>query len=109
MAFDAKTLEQPFVAESIVPKFSNGTFPVLYDDKQLTQIYDQLINEAFPLISLPRGRNLQGPVINSYMSQLDFWLTYHALQAMLYFSMKPTKAKKNTDSYRFIGLTKPQQ
>jgi hypothetical protein len=101
MAFDAKTLEQPFVAESIVPKFSNGTFPVLYDDKQLTQIYDQLINEAFPLISLPRGRNLQGPVINSYMSQLDFWLTYHALQAMLYFKHE---AYKSEEEYRFLQI-----
>jgi len=72
MAFDAKH-SSSLCRESIVPKFSNGTFPVLYDDKQLTQIYDQLINEAFPLISLPRGRNLQARNY-SYMSQLDFWL-----------------------------------
>ena len=101
MAFDAKTLEQAFVAESTMPMLSNGTFPVLYDDARLAEIYGQLVNEAFPLISLPRGQNLQGPVINAYISQLDFWLTYYAVQAMLYFKHE---AYKTEEEYRFLQI-----
>jgi hypothetical protein len=101
LAFDAKTLEQEFVSQSVMPPFSNGTFPVIYSDAQLVGIYSQIINAMFHLISLPRGKQLQKDVVNAYMGQLQFWLTYYALQAMLYFKHE---AYSNEKEYRFLQI-----
>jgi hypothetical protein len=106
IAFDAKTLEQAFVAETNMPKMSNGTFPVLYDDKHLARIHGQLIDEVFPLISLPRGKSLKNSEIVAYMSQLDFWLTHHVLRTMLYFKHE---AYKNEEEYRFSQIHRAEE
>jgi hypothetical protein len=58
LAFEARTLEKEFVAQTVMPPFSNGTFPVLYDDARLSGIYGQIVDSMFQLISLPRGRSL---------------------------------------------------
>jgi len=101
LVFDGKTLAEEFFGQTVEARFSNGTFRVLYDDAQLCAIYKQIIDSMFDLISLPWKRGLPKDVTNAYMGELEFWLTYHVLQAILFFKHE---AYSNELEYRFLQI-----
>ncbi len=103
MAFDRKMLAQAFFEASDSSQPGNGSFPVLYDEALLTKIFGQLIDVAFPLISIPCGRNLKTTVAESYVLQLKKWLVFYALQAMVFFKHEAYKCEKE---YRILQINR---
>jgi len=101
LGFDAKTLEQFFTKKDGAPVPNNSTFPVTYNDAELAEIHRRLIDSMFELISLPRGKKLENPVIHAYMRELSVLLSVHALRAGLFFKHQ---AYKNEQEYRFLQI-----
>jgi hypothetical protein len=97
LGFDAHTLEQAFAAQGR----GHMTFPVSYDEAELRHMHRQIIDQVSPLISLPRGRNLRGEVINKYMSELRIFLWLPIIRAALFFK---NKAYSNEQEYRFLEI-----
>ncbi|MEX0827841.1 MAG: DUF2971 domain-containing protein, partial [Haliea sp.] len=56
LGFDARCLENGYTKPGSDPIPNNSTFPVTDDDTQLTALHRKMIQAAFPLISLPRGK-----------------------------------------------------
>lgn len=80
---------------------NNSTFHVTYEDVVLVDIHRQMIESMFALISLPRGKNLDAAIINSYMQELSVSLSVYALRASLFFKHKAYKHEKE---YRFFQI-----
>jgi hypothetical protein len=104
LGFDAKLLEELFLNEPGAPILS--TFPVSYDDARLMSIDQQLIDQMFPLISLPRGRGLPKDAINGFMGELFSLMAVHALHAGLHFKHE---AYRHESEYRFLRVYPPEQ
>jgi hypothetical protein len=78
------------------------TFPVIYDEDQPRLVHQQIIAEALPLISLPRGRtDLDRDATNEYMSDLSVNLSVPVLRSALFFKHN---AYSNEREYRFLQL-----
>lgn len=60
----------------------------------------------FQLISLPRGKGMQGPAINVYMAELQMPLTLHVLQTALFFKHE---AYANEKEFRFLQIHKANE
>jgi hypothetical protein len=98
LGFDAKALEDAF-ANHAAPLLES--FPIIYNDLQLVEIHRKLVGAMFDLISLPRGRGLDGGVIQAYMAELTTLLMVHALHAALHFKHE---AYNNEKEYRFLEV-----
>lgn len=85
LGFDAKELEKAFTKEGDVPIPNNCTFPVTYNDGKLVELNVQLIERAFPLLSLPYGRGLSSEGIREYTNELFELFSVHALRSVLFF------------------------
>ncbi len=68
---DAKVLETGYTKVGDAPLPNNSTFGVTYNDAQLAELHRQMIEAAFPLISLPRGRGMGSAIIRSYLTELS--------------------------------------
>lgn len=101
LGFDAKALEGIFTKENGAPISNNCTFHIDYQDSVLREIHSQMIESMFNLISLPRGRNLDGATINSYMKELSVLLSVHVLRAALFFKHS---AYRNEMEFRFLQV-----
>jgi hypothetical protein len=101
LGFDAKVIEDGYTKKDGAPIANNSTFYVKYDDKQLAGLQRRIIDTAFPLISLPRGRNLASEAIRGYMSNLSILVLLHCLRASLFFKHE---AYRNEQEYRFMQL-----
>jgi hypothetical protein len=97
LGFDARALEDIYAKGGP----GNMTFPVSYDESELRQMHRQIIDEVYPLISMPRGRNLRGEAVNEYMSELLRSLSVPIIRAALFFKHK---AYSNEQEYRFLKL-----
>ena len=84
-----------------MPIPNNSTFPVTYKDPELADIHRQMIENAFPLISLPRGRGLPREAILAYMRDLSVTLMMHAVRSVLFFKHE---AYGNENEYRFLQI-----
>ena len=103
LGFDAKLLEELFLKEPGAPILS--TFSVSYDDPRLMSIDQQLIDQMFGLISLPRGRGLSKDAINGYMGELFSLIAVHALHAGMHFKHE---AYRHESEYRFLRVYPPE-
>jgi hypothetical protein len=101
LAFDTKTLENAFVLLDGAPNPNNSTFPVAYDDARLAAVYLQLVEMALPLVSAPRGRDLENAAIRAYMSELSVSLSMHAVRAALFFKHE---GYRHEQEYRFFQI-----
>ncbi len=99
LGFDAQILEQAFV--NAVPGPRRMTFPVNYGEDELREMHRKILEQALPLISMPRGRNLQTEAINTYMSELLIYLSLPIFQAALFFKHA---AYSNEQEYRFLEM-----
>lgn len=99
LGFDAEVLEQAFV--SAVPGPRRMTFPVNYGEDELREMHRKILEQALPLISMPRGRNLQREAINTYLSELLIYLSLPIFQAALFFKHA---AYSNEREYRFLEM-----
>jgi hypothetical protein len=101
LAFDTKTLESAFVLLDGMPYPNNSTFPVAYNDARLAAVYLQLVEMALPLVSAPRGRDLENAAIRAYMSELSVSLSMHAVRAALFFKHE---GYRHEQEYRFFQI-----
>lgn len=101
LGFDAKLLEDAYTNKEGLPLANNSTFHVTYDDKQISELQRQIIDLAFPLISLPRGRGLASEPLRDFMSTLSVLASLHTLRASLFFKHE---AYRNEQEYRFMQL-----
>jgi hypothetical protein len=102
VGFDALNLEKGFTRDADdEPIPNNSTFPLTYKDAELAEIHRQIIEPAFPLISLPRGRGLSSEAIRAYMGELSITLTMHAVRSVLFFKHE---AYSNEKEYRFLQI-----
>jgi hypothetical protein len=87
LGFDAKKLVNLFMKQrsEVSPTVACSTYPLDYDDSKLVKIQNQLVELAFPLISLPRGRELSADAINAYMRDLGSVLSVAVIIAALFF------------------------
>jgi Protein of unknown function (DUF2971) len=99
IGFDAGMLEQAFAKAKPGP--GHMTFPIIYGEVQLREMYRQIMSEVIPLVSLPRGKKFTNNVINEYMKDLSVSLCVPILRASLFFKHK---AYSNEEEYRFLQL-----
>lgn len=101
LGFAGKSLEDWYTKKDDVSIPNNSTFRVSYNNAQLVELHRQIIEAAFPLISLPRGRSLGSDVIRAYINELWVHVSMHALRAALFFKHE---AYRNEQEYRFMQL-----
>ncbi len=101
LGFDTKKLEDAYTKQGGVPIPNNSTYHATYNDAELAKLHGLMIDAAFPLISLPRGRNLPSNVLHAYMGELLVLVAMHALRAALFFKHE---AYRNEQEYRFLQL-----
>lgn len=101
LGFDTSSLEQTFCKNAKTQTSGGEAFPITYDDRKLSSIYNEIIDQIFPLISLTHGRNLQQGPLSAYRSQLKLRLAVHVLYASVYFKHN---AYINEKEYRFLKI-----
>lgn len=101
LGFDGPVLENGFTRLANEPIPNNSTFPVTYNDTRLTALHREIIEAAFPLISLPRGKGLSTEAIKAYMRELSILVSMHALRAALFFKHE---AYRNEQEFRFLQV-----
>ena len=101
LGFETRVLENAFAGASDIGRFSNNTFPVTYDDRELAKVHSQLIDMIFPLLTLPSGRQLSSGAIIEYMTELSVALAMHVARSVLFYKHE---AYSNEKEYRFLEL-----
>jgi hypothetical protein len=84
IGFDAGVLEQAFAnaGASVLPY---STFPVSYSDTRLREIYEQFMEKTIPVISVPKGMDLDSAVVREFITNLGTKFTSSCILASLYF------------------------
>ncbi|MEO9169219.1 MAG: DUF2971 domain-containing protein [Aestuariivirga sp.] len=101
LGFDTGSLEDAFVKKKGKPVKQHSTFPITYDDKELTRIQTALVDLVDPLISLPRSTGVRGDALRAYMMDL---LVYHSMNVIRGIIFFKHEAYKNETEYRFQQL-----
>lgn len=83
LGFQAGALSDLFAERADTP--SIATFPMTYDDAALTELHQQILDLAFPLIGEPRRLNIVGADAVSYFHHLLVHLSMAAVHAALHF------------------------
>lgn len=99
LGFDGAALERAFAGQRA--DVLNATFPITYDDRELSDIYTCFSAVIMPLIALPQGRQLSNDVINEYMKLLSIKLALSVFRAALLFKHEAYKAEQE---YRFLQV-----
>lgn len=99
IGFDASMLVHAFT--TVISEAGHMTFPVRYGEDELRAMHREIIAEVIPLISLPRGRNLESKARDDYMEELLDSLSIPILRAALFFKHK---AYFNEQEYRFFQM-----
>jgi hypothetical protein len=76
---------------------------MIYNDATICTLHSDIINEAFPLISLPHGKDLDSASLHEYMDELQVLVWLHCLRASLFFKHE---AYANEAEYRFLQIHK---
>lgn len=85
LGFDATALGALFGQQSTLAATSGSNYLMTYDDAALAVLQERLVEMAFPLISLPRGRQLSQEEVNTYMHDLNVQLAMITTYAALFF------------------------
>jgi len=101
LGFDTKALESAFLSATDASRYSNSTFPVTYDDAELSGIHRKFVETIFPLITLPNGRQLSNEVTSKYWTELHVFLAMHVVRSALFYKHE---AYSNEKEYRFLQL-----
>jgi Protein of unknown function (DUF2971) len=101
IGFDATTLEQAFASANIPGLSGHMTFPVTYKAAELRRMHGRIVEQALPLISLPRSRVFPAGAIDPYMSELLVKICLPFLRAALFFKHP---CYSNEKEYRFFEL-----
>jgi hypothetical protein len=104
LGFDAGVLEQAFYKHGTGP--AGRSFPIRYNDAELTQILRDIVERVFDLTFLTRGRSLPEIAVMDYTAKLATWLMVNFLDASLYFKHE---AYNNEQEYRFLDIYPTQQ
>jgi len=106
IGFDSKALVGAFDAEDRARNLPNSSFAVTYSDDVLATLQRKLIDEAMPVISLPRGKELTPDEINTYMDALLVRVSADAMSQVILFKHE---AYKNEAEYRFLQVFRGDQ
>ena len=101
IGFDAGALEQTFVKGVESEADICSTFPVTYDDKRLREIFEKLVVETIPAISMPEGKKLDNDAVSTYLQKLTTNLASSYVMASLFFKHE---AYSNEQEYRFLQV-----
>lgn len=101
LGFDTGLLEDAFSKKKGKPIEQHSTFPITYDDNELTRIQTALVDLVDPLISLPRTTGVRGDALRAYMMDL---LVYHAMNVVRGVMFFKHEAYRNENEYRFQQL-----
>lgn len=101
LGFDNQLLEERFILRGGKRITNNSTFSIRYDDEALRAVHQRLVQEVFPLIELPQGRNLDNSIINEFMKQLSIQLSLCVVRAALFFKHP---AYQNEAEYRLLHM-----
>lgn len=101
LGFDTKSLEEAFCNRKGKPISNNSTFPITYDDKELTRIQTKLADLVDPLISLPRTTEVRDDALHAYMRDL---LVYHAVNVIRCIMFFKHEGYRHENEYRFQQL-----
>ena len=101
LGFDTSSLEDAFTKKKGKPIKQHSTFPITYDDKELTRIQTALVDMVDPLISLPRTTGVRGDTLHAYMMDL---LVYHSMNVIRGVMFFKHEAYRNENEYRFQQL-----
>lgn len=97
LGFDRRGLESAFASGG--PSSFAQTFPVCYDENQLSALQEQIVEKALPFVNLTAERNLSQDEVRSFKIKLCVLLTTHHLNIALFFKHK---AYRNEREYRFL-------
>lgn len=97
LGFDAKLLEADFGKSSNNP----STFPVIYDDEELSTIQQELCLSALKAIQLPGSGYLKDDWSKEYSVLIGTILSSNSIYASLFFKHH---AYRNESEYRFIDV-----
>ncbi len=101
LGFDAIVLEKAFEKSRTPEANLYSTFPVTYDDEKLCGIFEQLVAATIPAISTPRGMNLGGEEISTFLVSLSTKLASAVVMSSLFFKHE---AYINEQEYRFLQI-----
>jgi hypothetical protein len=101
LGFETAALEDAFCRRKGKPIPQHSTFPVTYDDAELTRIQIALVDHIDPLISLPRSVRIGSAAMHAYMSEL---LVYHAMNVIRGVMFFKHEGYKNEKEFRFQQL-----
>lgn len=105
-----------FDTDILAPEFSvldkghsehrNQTFPITYNDEQISGIHQAIINAAVPLILRPFEKAYSKMLTEQYLMNLSILLSIYTLNTALYFKHE---AYKNESEFRFLELFEANQ
>jgi hypothetical protein len=98
LGFDTNILEDAFMDDGKTHNLDNGTFPVIYNDKQLAEIQIDLVERLLRHIPLRCMKVLNR---DAFFEKLLFPLTHHSLYPTLHFKHE---AYSNEKEYRFLQI-----
>ena len=101
LGFDTSSLEEAFTKKGGKLIEHHSTFPITYDDMELTRIQSELAKIVRPLISLPRTTDIRGRAMHAYMKELLVSHSVGVLRLLMFFKHE---AYKNEDEYRFLQI-----
>jgi hypothetical protein len=101
LGFETGALEDAFCRRRGKPIPQHSTFPVTYDDAELTRIQTALVDLVDPLISLPRRVRTGSDAMHRYMSDL---LVYHAMNVIRGVMFFKHEGYRNEREFRFQQL-----
>ncbi|MFZ3351214.1 MAG: DUF2971 domain-containing protein [Xanthobacteraceae bacterium] len=101
LGFETSSLEDCFCRRNGKPIPQHSTFPVTYDDGELTRIQTAFADLVDPLISFPRRVRLRSSVMHRYMSDLLVYHSMNVIRAVMFFKHE---GYRNETEYRFQQL-----
>jgi Protein of unknown function (DUF2971) len=101
LGFETAALEDAFCRRHGKPIPQHSTFPVTYNDAELTRIQTALVDLIDPLISLPRRVPAKSDALNAYMSDL---LVYHSMNVIRGVMFFKHEGYRNEKEFRFQQL-----
>lgn len=85
LIFDADLLEKRWGVQVPGRSWNPTTFPVSYDEAEIVNLIEPVIDLALPAISYPRSRAMSRTEVNAYMTHLQMAFTLAALRRNIFF------------------------
>lgn len=101
IGFDGPKLETAFCLPNGVRLLEHITFPVSYDEHRMRAIFQRLINETLPFISVPKTMSLSNATIERYFRNLRIALAFSIYHTSLFFKHP---AYFNEQEFRFMKI-----